>query len=198
MGSFWARCGVGVLLTLGVAACRRELPRAACTSDLGCDPDEVCHDDGRCLPTEVAARFGPIAEVCGAGRPSCPSGSECRRGECRGPMTTPPACPGAPNFGGLRSAFPESSTSVLLEWLPGIPARVGEGLSYTIHYGPADEPLSPTPRAATTLAAPYLVEGLSPGVAYRFRVQAVGDDGVVDCNTIERVAPPGLVTDCVD
>lgn len=197
MGIFWTRCRVGVLVALGVAACRRELPRAACASDLACDPGEVCHNDGRCLPTEVAARFGPIGGACGVDRPGCPDGSECLRGECRGPMTSPNACPGAPNFGGLGSAFPESSTSVLLEWLPGIPARTGEGLSYAIHYGPADEPLSPTPGAATPLAAPYLVEGLTAGVAYRFRVQAIGDDGVADCNTIERVATPGPVPDCV-
>lgn len=193
----WARGGILVLWTLGAIACRKELPRAACSSDLGCAEAEVCHDDGLCLPTEVAARFGPIAEACGLGRPGCPAGSECRRGECRAPMTTHPQCPGAPNFGGLSSAFPESATSVLLEWLPATPAQAAEPVSYAIHYGPAGQTLDAEPQA-TTSAAPYLVEGLSPGTPYHFRVQAIGADGIADCNTVEREATPGPVPECVD
>ena len=188
----WQRGGASALVLVSIvlaallSGCTFPPDRAACEIDVDCPDDEVCYEDGLCLPAVAARQLGArVGEEC-----SHRAGTVMR---CSFTCLMR-FCDGPPDFEGAELAVSDGPTVLLVRWQPPRDQTAPEDLVYRVY--------SSTTSGGQDFTAPTLeqtggtsarLEGLSPETPYYVVVRVEDGFGQMEQNTREVRGVPGCV-----
>ena len=127
-GAGLALLAPGIIMTLA-PGCSVHGSREGCVQDNDCRGGEVCYEDQKCVPIEVAKQRGAqIGDECGPSNGRL-VGCEylCRMGFCDGP----------PQFDGAIRAVADGADGVVIEWRAARDQTPADALDYLVFVSPS-------------------------------------------------------------
>ena len=177
-----------MLTTLGLAlgGCVISPERADCEIDLDCPDDQVCYEDGRCLPVDAARQLGATV------------GDECFHsgGAITGCNFTciMQLCDGPPEFEGAEAVVSDGPTALIVRWQPPRDETPLDALVFRVFSSttPGGQDFD-VPTITTTGGTSIRLEGLSPQRPYYVVVRVEDGLGQMEENTHEARGVPGCI-----